>query len=58
VLGLDKRANVVPVANRNALRATVSDLRVVELAGNHLGMMTDASTAETVADLLTWRDRP
>jgi hypothetical protein len=58
VLGLDKRANVVPVANRNALRATVSDLRVVELAGKHFGMMTDASTAETVADLLTWRDRP
>ncbi|QYN36085.1 hypothetical protein K1T35_01630 [Pseudonocardia sp. DSM 110487] len=48
-----RRAEVVPVANRDALRATASDLRVVELAGNHFGVMTDASTAEAVADLLT-----
>jgi pimeloyl-ACP methyl ester carboxylesterase len=45
-------ADVVPVADRDALQSTVSDLRVVELASNHFGVMTDPGTVTAVAALL------
>jgi pimeloyl-ACP methyl ester carboxylesterase len=45
-------SDVVPVADRDALRATASDLRVVELPSNHFGVMTDPGTATAVAALL------
>jgi pimeloyl-ACP methyl ester carboxylesterase len=45
-------ADVVPVADRDELRATASDLRVVEVAGNHFGVMTEQGTAAAVAALL------
>jgi pimeloyl-ACP methyl ester carboxylesterase len=45
-------ADVVPAADRDALRATAADLRVVELAANHFGVMTDPGTAEAVDALL------
>lgn len=45
-------ADVVPVAERDALRATASDLRVVEVASNHIGVMTDPDTVSAVAALL------
>jgi pimeloyl-ACP methyl ester carboxylesterase len=45
-------ADVVPAADRDALRATASDLRVTEVAANHFGVMTDPGTATAVAALL------
>jgi hypothetical protein len=42
----------VPVTDRDALQATASDLRVVELASNHFGVMTDPGTVTAVAALL------
>jgi hypothetical protein len=45
-------ADVVPVADRDALRATATDLRVVELPSNHFGVMTDPGTVTAVAALL------
>lgn len=45
-------ADVVPVTDRDALRATAADLRVVELPTNHFGVMTHPGTAEAVAELL------
>jgi hypothetical protein len=44
--------DAVPVADRDALRATAADLRVVEPDINHFGVMTDPATAEAVAGLL------
>jgi pimeloyl-ACP methyl ester carboxylesterase len=49
-------ADVVPVADRDELRATARDLRVVEVASNHFGVMTDPGTATAIAALLD-RDR-
>lgn len=45
-------ADVVPVADRDALRAAAADLRVVELATNHFGVMTHPGTVSAVAALL------
>jgi pimeloyl-ACP methyl ester carboxylesterase len=45
-------ADVVSVADRDALRATASDLRVTEVASNHIGVMTDPGTATAIAGLL------
>jgi pimeloyl-ACP methyl ester carboxylesterase len=45
-------ADTVPVTDRDALQATASDLRVVELASNHFGVMTDPGTVTAVAALL------
>jgi pimeloyl-ACP methyl ester carboxylesterase len=45
-------ADVVSVADRDALRATASGLRVTEVASNHIGVMTDPSTATAIAGLL------
>jgi pimeloyl-ACP methyl ester carboxylesterase len=45
-------ADVVSVADRDALRATAADLRVVELPSNHFGVMTHSGTAAAGAELL------
>jgi pimeloyl-ACP methyl ester carboxylesterase len=45
-------ADVVSVADRDALRSTASDLRVTEVASNHIGVMTDPDTAAAIASLL------
>lgn len=44
--------DVVPVADRDALRAAVAGLRVVELDRNHFGVMTDPRTADALAALI------
>jgi pimeloyl-ACP methyl ester carboxylesterase len=44
--------DVVPVADRDALRATAPDLRLAETACNHFGVMTDPATAAAIAALL------
>jgi pimeloyl-ACP methyl ester carboxylesterase len=45
-------ADVVPVADRDALRSAAADLRVVELPTNHFGVVTHPGTAAAVAELL------
>ena len=44
--------DVVPVADRDGLRATAPDLRVVETESNHFGVVTDPATLAAVGALL------
>jgi pimeloyl-ACP methyl ester carboxylesterase len=44
--------DVVPVADRDALRATVPDLQLAETASNHFGVMTDPATVAAARALL------
>jgi hypothetical protein len=48
---------VVPARERNAISAHVRNLRVVEVAANHLGVLTHPDTAAAIHDFLAAPER-
>jgi hypothetical protein len=48
---------VVPARERNAIGAHVRNLRVVEVAANHLGVLTHPDTAAAIHDFLAAPER-
>jgi hypothetical protein len=47
---------VVPARERDAMSAHVPGLRVVEVAANHLGILTHPATVAAILDFMTARD--